>query len=1219
MRISRNMKKVTSSLIIASIITTSAAVPFVTSTYAQALSTLGTPYTEQGQYDVTVPHIVINQLYGAGLKTASDSYFSHGFIELYNPTSEDVDLTGWSIQYADRGTNATTGPTNDWEVFPLSGTIKANHSYLIVGKETDAGSTLLLDLTEKADLVIDRFINNKGMKVALVQDSTQLTIANPFEDKPTGYVDLVGTASNDSNSEIDGYETDYPTGDLEGTSKKKAILRKLAKDQDNNKTDFMQIDYSGITTEIFEQVMPRGSADGAWTPTYEPEVEEEPTEHDSNLGEELLNQLELNKIASYSVGYSNPDGGVAEIVKYNKDNGKFYLVNGSTTPPTLEIVPLAELGELEKEISINIQALAETEGFVYGDLTSVNVNTVAKEVVVSVAEAGTDVAGKVLVLDYDGQYIKEYEVGVQPDMVTRTEDGRYILTANEGEPREAGVDPKGSISVIDTTTDVVTNIYFDDESLIDDSVIIRGASDDNGQITTQGTKADAITDLEPEYIALSKDGKLAYVALQENNAIATINIESKTLLSVKGLGFKDFNDAVNALDVHRDDKILLENVPFKGMYMPDGIATFEVNDTTYIVTANEGDATGWPERTNESEVGKLKAALDPDSPAAKFLATQGSKYDKLEAASGMPTDSIYVYGARSFSIWNSDTMTQVYDSGSEFERVVGQRLPEYFNASNSNATLDSRSTKKGPEPEDVKVGKVGSQTLAFIGLERIGGVAVYNVTKPDEAYFVNYSNTRDFSTVTTMDSAPEGLEFISASDSITGKPLLLVAFEVSGTVGVYELDIPVYQIGKESYELKAGSNLDMGKEVTGVEEGEVVQWVSSNPTIATVNEAGLVSARSTGTVTISVLSEDGYAEATTTIRVLRNNDYVNNEGNETLPEEPNQLVQSESSNNSQFTVKGTAANWLAQEGSSISLTSSVGTIIIDKNALKESIQKQAIANDTEIQAILEKNAAGAWVWSFKAGNETIDIPVQLEIPIALPQNAATAGLVGYKQLPDGSLEEITLNFVDGKANQVLLNGALSGSYIVTYVSNTFNDIANAASNEAIHYLLTRGIVTGLDSQTFAPGEALSRAQLITVLARIAGASEQQQNNSFSDVPANAYYNNAVQWALNNNLANGISDQQFGPHQEITREQMAVFVYRYMKLNNIGMDNTATANQSFTDETNISVYAREAVEHLNKVGLLEGYTNAAGNVVFAPKQALTREEGMVILYRMLQLK
>ncbi|MNO42689.1 Trifunctional nucleotide phosphoesterase protein YfkN precursor [compost metagenome] len=502
--------------------------------------------------------------------------------------------------------------------------------------------------------------------------------------------------------------------------------------------------------------------------------------------------IDINKIASYSVGTTSKDGGVAEIVKFNKDNGKFYLVNGSSNPPSIDIVTLTT-GTLSKDKTISVKELAETDGFQYGDLTSVDINTVTDKIAVAVQEKGTAKQGKILVLDYEGNLLQSYAAGVQPDMVKYTSDGRYILTADEGEPREEGVDPEGSVTIVDTlnndATQAVTHVKFDNPNVIDDLVHIRGASNSKGKITGKGTKADALHDLEPEFISLSADEATAYVSLQENNAIAVIDIASKTVTAVKGLGFKDFNDPKNALDLINDGVINLENAPFLGMYMPDGIATYSVDGQTYLLTANEGDATEWPGRESASKVSKLVESLNPASDAAIFLKDKGTLYDKLEAAGDMGTEDIYLYGGRSFSIWNAADMTQVYDSGSDFERVTAERLPDYFNTSNSKVEKDDRSTKKGPEPEYVAVGKVGGKTLAFVGLERIGGVMTYDVTNPQQPVFMNYVNTREFDKGLATDTGPEGLEFIEAKDSPTGRPLLLVANEVGGTVAVLELDV----------------------------------------------------------------------------------------------------------------------------------------------------------------------------------------------------------------------------------------------------------------------------------------------------------------------------------------------------------------------------------------------------------------------------------------------
>ena len=155
-------------------------------------------------------------------------------------------------------------------------------------------------------------------------------------------------------------------------------------------------------------------------------------------------------------------------------------------------------------------------------------------------------------------------------------------------------------------------------------------------------------------------------------------------------------------------------------------------------------------------------------------------------------DQLYTFGGRSFSIWNNQGQL-VYDSGDDFERITAEQFPEYFNASNSNNTFDNRSDDKGPEPEGVVTGIINGRTYAFIGLERIGGVMVYDVTDPVSPTFVQYINNRDFTVATdsaaAKDLGPEGLAFISAQDSPNGKPLLVVANEVSGSTTFYQIDL----------------------------------------------------------------------------------------------------------------------------------------------------------------------------------------------------------------------------------------------------------------------------------------------------------------------------------------------------------------------------------------------------------------------------------------------
>lgn len=531
-------------------------------------------------------------------------------------------------------------------------------------------------------------------------------------------------------------------------------------------------------------------------PAGTPEAYAEITKASSAItaAQETSDKIQIRKIGGYEVGVTNADGGIAEIVRYNKDNGSFYLVNGATQPPTLDIVKLAEDGKTSKVNSIDIEALAATADFKVGDLTSVDVNTTGKYVAVAVQEEASMKTGKVLVLDYEGKLLQEYSVGVQPDMVKISSDGRYILTADEGEPRDGiGSDPKGSVTIIDTQTNEVKQVLFNNPDVIGDDVHIRGDVNEDGIIVGKGAKEKAETDFEPEYIALSEDNKTAYVALQENNAIATIDLAEAKVVSVQSLGAKDLNKPGNEVDLISDGQVKLENVPFKSLYMPDGIAAYTVNGQTYLLTANEGDATGWDGLENELKVSDVKEEFELSESLSDWLG-QTEDYDDVRVISELGNqngvyEELYLYGGRSFSIWNADTMEQVYDSGSDFERITGETNPEFFNVSNDDEEMDDRSPKKGPEPEYVTVGEVGDKIYAFTGLERTGGVMVYDVTDPESPSFETYVNTREYGQedILATDTGPEGLEFIPASDSPTGKPLLLVANEVGGTVAILEM------------------------------------------------------------------------------------------------------------------------------------------------------------------------------------------------------------------------------------------------------------------------------------------------------------------------------------------------------------------------------------------------------------------------------------------------
>ncbi|WP_454940702.1 choice-of-anchor I family protein [Evtepia sp.] len=501
----------------------------------------------------------------------------------------------------------------------------------------------------------------------------------------------------------------------------------------------------------------------------------------------------LEKIAGYSTGYSDQEGGVAEIVAYSQDNQKFYLVNGREQK--LDIVSLAGLTAGEEGQSLTLEQRLDVSqmipGFAFGDLTSVAVDPVHDRVAVAVQAEDYAAKGAILLLNYDGEYLAHYPAGVQPDNVTFSPDGRYVLSANEGEPRqgyENGTDPQGSVTIVDLAAETpapntVTFEAFDAqrEALTQANVILK-----------QGRNPS--TDLEPEYIAVDGDSATAYVALQEANSIAVLDLASGQFTGVHSLGFKDHSQPGNELDANKEDKqAKLQNEAFMGVYMPDGIALYEAGGKTFLLTANEGDASEWEEYANITTVVTGTVEEDGETTDVEVEVLDKTKLDGLPA---VEEGTHFTLGGRSFSLYEvtQDGLTQVFDSGSDFESITAQAYPDHFNASNKNNKLDSRSDAKGPEPESVTVNLVEGKPYAYVGLERIGGVMVYDLSDPAHPAFVEYVNTRDFSVdfpeagtdPAQGDVSVEGMCAVPASASPTGQALLLTANEVSGTVAVFQ-------------------------------------------------------------------------------------------------------------------------------------------------------------------------------------------------------------------------------------------------------------------------------------------------------------------------------------------------------------------------------------------------------------------------------------------------
>ncbi|MBU2953307.1 choice-of-anchor I family protein [Marinobacter sp. F3R08] len=511
--------------------------------------------------------------------------------------------------------------------------------------------------------------------------------------------------------------------------------------------------------------------------------------------------IELNVLGSYQAPGDVFDVGAAEIVAHDPVNQRLFVVNAGAS--SVDVLDIHDPGQptLLQTIDASAEGASANSVAVYGDLVAVAIE----------AENKQDNGKVVFYNATDLGKVGDVTVGALPDMVAFTRDGMKLLVANEGEPSDDYTnDPVGSVSIIDLSAGVaganVTTAGFD--SFNADEADLRASG-----VRVFGPGATVAQDMEPEYIAVSVDNETAWVTLQEANAVAELDLQAGVIKAIRPLGFKDHSVPGNELDAsNRDGGITIRNWPVKGMYMPDAIASYGYNGKTYYITANEGDSrdySGFSEEFRFADL-TLDATAFPDAAELQLdenlgrinvTSTMGvsNGCDPSNPATDVEVDceysEIYTYGARSFAIWSADG-EQVFDSGSEFERITASLLPENFNATNDENNFDNRSDDKGPEPEAVTVGTINGQTFAFIGLERVGGVMVYDVSNPRNPEFVQYLNNRDFSVSEADlkagmagDLGPEGMAFIASGDSPNGQPMLAVANEISGTTTVYGIEI----------------------------------------------------------------------------------------------------------------------------------------------------------------------------------------------------------------------------------------------------------------------------------------------------------------------------------------------------------------------------------------------------------------------------------------------
>jgi DNA-binding beta-propeller fold protein YncE len=552
------------------------------------------------------------------------------------------------------------------------------------------------------------------------------------------------------------------------------------------------------------------------------------TDHSSELLASIgegSGALSLAKVFSTPRNTLNWKKAAAEIVAINKQTGRVFSVNSQME--FINYYRLAEDGSLTEPGVLEVGTDVPNHNGINSISIADGVMAVALEMLDD-SPVPIQIAGRCAFYDVSGAvpvFLGAVKVGALPDAVTMTPDGKKALLANEGEPplMDSGEnfdyanDPEGSISIVTRPEDGwgevsdadVKNLDFrdfdDGGSRADERPpeIHRLAPADPAQ--PNGAVSRWSQQFEPEFIGVTPDSDQAWAVLQEQNTVAVVDLTTDSIEKLVYLGEKDGLLPGNEFDASHLDEVRLASWPVYLMYQPDTIRSYRAPDgNVYYVTANEGDPRTEDWTWDETEkIGALE--LDP-----RWFPGQDAGWlsDDLLGALRVTTtrgdddgdglfEHLYAFGGRSFTIWNQDGEV-VFDSGNQLEIITANKFGTSFN--NDSATINPQydSPWKGPEPEPLVLGVIEvngePRSYAFVGSEKMGGIWIYDITEPARSEYVTYFNNRNPELNprddVEADLATEGMDFISAEESPSGTPMLVLGNETSGTVSVYEISVP---------------------------------------------------------------------------------------------------------------------------------------------------------------------------------------------------------------------------------------------------------------------------------------------------------------------------------------------------------------------------------------------------------------------------------------------
>ena len=517
--------------------------------------------------------------------------------------------------------------------------------------------------------------------------------------------------------------------------------------------------------------------------------------------------MKITEISSIATG----DGeGSAEIATYHAGSKRIFVTNGVKN--TIDIFDISDVANPKKVGFLDLSP--------YGnDVTSV---AAGKDVVVAVVHVSekfsatgvpTTSNGKIVVFDTTGKVLSSPDVlGVLPDSVTFAPNGTTALVAIEGQPvcaqddpataaKESAdytkaSDPVGGVTVVDLSNPAAPVLEF--------------AGFDQFTVSEMRAKGIAVSsvinnvskDFEPEFVT-AIDNDYAYVTIQEANAIGRLNIQTATFESITR-AFESKHSKVARDTSDRDAGAgprTYANVV--GASQPDAIAGFKMGSGYYFVTANEGDAREYTCLDDDLRASALK--VDPRRfPDWKTLSGSAA----LGRAKVNPTmgdkdgdgdiDTIHLRGSNSMTmyrnglaIWDSaDLLDQIQTAAFGVANINGSH-----SLSSDKATMNyvgqGRSDDKGSEPEGVAVGMVGDRRIAVLGLERMTALAVFDITQPRSPVFIEWLQMVPTKATPAKDVkywSPEGIVFVAADKSPSGKALIITSYELSGSLSIHQIE-----------------------------------------------------------------------------------------------------------------------------------------------------------------------------------------------------------------------------------------------------------------------------------------------------------------------------------------------------------------------------------------------------------------------------------------------